>query len=433
MEASSVQTARPIACEEEEEGSGEDEPGHTGAGLFGGATPLAADLPSSSPSSTPSCPSGTPLMTLSPSPSLTLESGLTQSSPAVATHTTSLAESLSYQQTKGGDRSTMVGAKGLIGTPDAVDVAGIGIAKTTDADSQSGRNGRDHQSGSSGVDEMDLDQSAREADLSMAANQRDGGRGTADVENGGAGSGGIGGDLNQNGSEVDPGMRSDRNGGVEEQEGDAGRGEGGRTDQSGKGVDRGIHSDEGGGQEDSAKNGEAEGMDIDQSVSRGAGVGQGDRVRGAGTVRPPDQSSASESELSSEAKESGPVRPTRKRKTPPLAEPTGKGGKRKAPKKPVRKPPPKAKPEPNRALKLQSEPPRPRQVPILTYFEEVEIKGPQGSKLRLVEIVDLTQIWVRPLFPASFSSHIALIERASKTKLRKITSGNASQCVRSTT
>ena len=149
------------------------------------------------------------------------------------------------------------------------------------------------------------------------------------------------------------------------------------VDQNGSGLDRGVHVV--GHQGDKVKGGVGDGGsgDLNQSSSED------------------DQDELTPSP--SEAKDS----PTRKRKTPPPPEPANKGGRRKAPrKKPVRKPLPKAKPEPKPVLKLQSEPPRSRKAPTLTYFEEIEIKGPQGSKLRLVEMIDLTkQVWVCPVFP----------------------------------
>ena len=201
---------------------------------------------------------------------------------------------------------------------------------------------------------MDIDQSGKEADLGITANRRDG-RGTH---------------VDQDGSEEDPRMDADRGG--------------------------------------------AGAMGIDQSgVDRGADVvGQGDGDKGKGRTGVVDVSqngdldrsfSDDPGELSSapsDAQDGVAVRPTRKRKTPPPPEPASKGGKRTAPKKtPVRKPPPKGKPRPKSVLKQQSELPQSEQVSVLTYFEEVEIKGPQGSKLKLVEIFDLTQVLVCPFFP----------------------------------
>jgi hypothetical protein len=150
-------------------------------------------------------------------------------------------------------------------------------------------------------------------------------------------------------------------------------------------------------------------MNVDLSgggVDRGVGVvGQGDEVRGGADIGPSGDRdrSSSEDELTSstsEAEESGVIHSPRKRKTPPPPEPAGKGGTRRAPrKKPVRKWP-KAKPEPKLELKQQSQPPRSQKASTRTYFEEIETKGPQGSQLKIVEIIDLTQVWVCPFFPA---------------------------------
>ena len=186
-------------------------------------------------------------------------------------------------------------------------------------------------------------------------------------------------------------------------------------------------------------------MDVDQSgsgVDGGVGVvSQGGEVRGGAEVgRNGDLQSSSEGEhdeltSSPSEAESGVILSTRKRKTPPPPEPASKGGKRRAPKKkPVRKPPPKAKPGPKPELKLQSQPPQSQKASTRTYFEEVETKGPQGSQLKIVEIIDLTQVWVCPFFPAwPFSLLICLVERASKTNFCKRTGGKALRCVVSRT
>ena len=459
LKASSVTTIRSSAHEEEEEASGED---------FDGASPRAAtpNAPLSSILTTPHpAPAATPPTACSSSPLRTDESGLTCAA--------SFAESHGSQQTEGGGHSTVDGAKGPIGILGAVDVSGV---QTENTDSRGGRNSMDcrmdvSQCGSGGVDYMDVDQSRKGADLGTTTGQRDGQGHTVGVENGRTGAGGVGTDLNQNGSHV----RFDQSGGAEGQGADATGGGGvGRTgldqngsgvdhdmnfNQSGNGADGGMCTDaEGSGRfpETGAKNSEADGMGIDQSISgaahvdkdgseenqgmdvddgsgrgavdveqngsgldRGAHVvgHRGEKVKGGGgdgggrdldqspseddqdesTSSSPQAKASPEAEASPEAKDSS----TRKRKTLPPPEPANKGGKRKAPrKKPVRKPRPKAKPEPKPGSELQSEPQQSPQASTLTYFEEIEIKGPQGSKLRLVEMIDLTsQVWVRPLFP----------------------------------
>lgn len=294
-----------------------------------------------------------------------------------------------------------------------------GIGSQSDMDHGVGVN----QRGGGGMDRTNIDQSGKEAD---PVHQRDGRGDTVGVENGRTGAGGVGVDLDKNGS----GVCLDRA---------DGRGSGqvlgvGAKNSEADGMDidqsvSGAHVDKDGSEEDrrigvdSGSGGGA--MDVDQSgggVDRGVGVvGQGDEVRGGADVGPSGDRdrSSSEDELTSstsEAEESEVIRSTRKRKTPPSPEPASKDGKRKAPrnlKKPVRKLP-KAKPEPTPESKLQSRPPRSQKASTRTYFEEIETKGPQGSQLKIVEIIDLTQVWVCPFFPAKpFPLLICPVERAS--------------------
>ena len=272
LKASSVTIIRSSAREEEEEASGED---------FDGASPPAAtsNAPFSSVLTTPHPgPAATP-PTCSPSSLRTDEPSLTRAA--------SFAESHGLRQTEGGGHSTVDGAKGPIGILGAVDVSGV---QTENTDSQGGRNDMDcridvSQSGSGGVDDMDVDRSGKGADLGITAGQRDGQGHTVGVENGRTRAGGVGTDLNQNGSDV----CFDQSGGAEGQGADATGGGGvGRTgldqngsgvdhdmnlNQSGKGADGGMCTDaEGSGRfpETGAKNSEADG--IDQSISGAAHV-----------------------------------------------------------------------------------------------------------------------------------------------------------------